>query len=115
MVRNPPKRLKRESSNDAACVQASTRLSVRPPQMAPQTEAGISQEQSMKMARNLMRATLGEVLWMRDLVEHEEDFEIKEFGGVRTHLPKNSSMVGKWLEEGVFEALERGERAQSCN
>lgn len=74
--------------------------------------AGITQAQSVSMVRNLCRATIGELLWLRTVLDADE-FESASFGGVTTHLPKKGTMVAKWLEEGAFEALEKGEHPSS--
>ena len=65
------------------------------------------------MVRNLCRATVGELLWLRGVLP-PADFDETAFGGVTTHLPRPGTPIADWLEDGVFVALEGGESCPRC-
>ncbi|KAA0150271.1 hypothetical protein FNF31_06086 [Cafeteria roenbergensis] len=71
------------------------------------TSTDITQASSTKMVRNLCRATVGELLWLRGVLP-PADFDETAFGGVTTHLPRPGTPIADWLEDGVFVALEGG-------
>ncbi|CAM9611699.1 unnamed protein product, partial [Phaeothamnion confervicola] len=88
-----------------------------------QDQATVSQQQSMTLVKNAIRVSMSEICWMRGVFK-PDSFEQRPYAGMQVHQincadcdPATGQLVvrdeqahrlTRWLEEGVFQALERG-------
>ncbi|WKS77828.1 HORMA domain-containing protein [Cryptosporidium sp. 43IA8] len=79
-------------------------------QLSKQTQQVITDIQSLNMMRNTIRTAVSSVAYLRNLFD-EEAFEDKNVSGLQLKVlrPFNqeSKLILNWLEDGVFDALEK--------
>ncbi|KAH8583955.1 uncharacterized protein ELE39_002713 [Cryptosporidium sp. chipmunk genotype I] len=79
-------------------------------QLTKQTQQQVTDIQSLNMMRNTIRTAVSSVAYLRNLFD-EEAFEDKNVSGLQLKVlrPFNheSKLILNWLEDGVFDALEK--------
>ncbi|KAH8740044.1 hypothetical protein FG386_000871 [Cryptosporidium ryanae] len=80
-------------------------------QLTKQNQQQVTDIQSLNMMRNTIRTAVSSVAYLRNLFD-EEAFEDKNVSGLQLKVlrpfNKESKLILNWLEDGVFDALEKG-------